>query len=108
MSAHTKVRKVYPLVDGSHCEITIQIHNFDPREADGIVARVISAATVACDDVKELLGKRDQTEAEARAARLRALIEQVDPVEKVISHGTAERHNAPQEPAAKPAKKGRK
>lgn len=99
MSAHTKVRKVLPLVAGAHCEVSIQIHNLDPREADGIVARVMDEATKACEDVAQLLAKRDHTEAEERSARLKALIEQVDPQEKVISHGSAERHNVPAKPA---------
>ncbi len=108
MSAHTRLRKVFNLCDGSQCSVEVLIHNLDPKESDGIVGRVMAEAQAACQDVKDLLQTRDQTEAQARADRLAALKAIVDPAEKVISHGSAELHNAPQVDAPTPVVKAKK
>lgn len=101
MSAHTRVRKVFSPADGSHVELTITIHNVDPTPADLIVSAIVRAASGAVDDYRDQINDRVRQESVDRAARVAALIKQHDPDNKVISHGSAELHNLPAEPAAK-------
>jgi len=107
MSAHAKLRKAFHVADGSYAEVVVNIHNVDPTPADLILSKIMLAAEHAVADYKELINNRVREEAESTAARVAALRRQVDPENKVISHGSAELHEEmakavePAKPSAK-------